>query len=384
MPDRKKIMLVFGTRPEAIKMAPVHAALRALPDAFETLCCVTAQHREMLDQVLQTFGIVPDIDLDLMRAGQDLTDVNATVLAAMRAVLRERRPDLILVHGDTTTSMGSALAAFYAGIPVGHVEAGLRSGVISAPFPEELNRRITSMVARYHFAPTEENRANLLAEGCDPAAVVVTGNTVVDALQAVLARIDDSPSHRDRVERSIDSLLGFAWREKRLVMVTCHRRETLQNGLDDVCAALVELARAFPQTRFVLPVHRNPAVAEPVRERLSNTANIHAIAALPYDSFLHLLRHCHCALTDSGGLQEEAPILGKPVLVMRAVTERPEAVAAGGVRLAGVKRAGIVAEMSKVLTDARFHARMTEAANPFGDGTAGEKIAAFLDQRLNR
>lgn len=384
MPDRKKIMVVFGTRPEAIKMAPVHAALRALPDAFETLCCVTAQHREMLDQVLQTFGIVPDIDLDLMRAGQDLTDVNATVLAAMRAVLRERKPDLVLVHGDTTTSMASALAAFYAGIPVGHVEAGLRSGVISAPFPEELNRRITSMVARYHFAPTEENRANLLAEGCDPAAVVVTGNTVVDALQAVLARIDDSPSHRDRVERSIDSLLGFAWREKRLVMVTCHRRETLGNGLNDVCAALVELARAFPQTRFVLPVHRNPAVAEPVRARLGNTANIHAIAALPYDSFLHLLRHCHCALTDSGGLQEEAPVLGKPVLVMRAVTERPEAVAAGGVRLVGVNRAAIVAEMSKVLTDARFHARMAEAANPFGDGTAGEKIAAFLDQRLNR
>lgn len=384
MPDRKKVMLVFGTRPEAIKMAPVYAALRARPDDFETLCCVTGQHREMLDQVLETFEIHPDIDLDLMKPGQDLTDVSTAVLAAMRPVLREQRPDLVLVHGDTTTCMASALAAFYARIPVGHVEAGLRSRKISAPFPEELNRRITGLVATYHFAPTEENRANLLAEGCDPAAVVVSGNTVVDAMKAIVARIDGDRLLRAGIEDELDASLGFAWRERRMVMATCHRRETLAAGLDEICAALSGLAAAFPETEIVFPLHSNPALAEPVRARLAGRANIHLIAPLPYGPFIQLLRHCHCVLTDSGGLQEEAPILGKPVLVMRAVTERPEAVAAGGVLLVGVSRAGIVAGMSEVLTDERVHARMAGAANPFGDGAAGEKIAAFLDRALRR
>lgn len=375
-----KIMLVFGTRPEAIKMAPVHAALRRLPDPFETVCCVTAQHREMLDQVLDTFGIVPDLDLDLMRDRQDLTDITSAVLVAMRRVLREVRPALVLVHGDTTTSMASALAAFYEGVRVGHVEAGLRSHAITTPFPEELNRRVTGLVASYHFAPTPQNKVNLIAEGCDPAGVVVTGNTVVDALQDMTARIARDRRLRARIEDGLDLDLIFAWREQRFVVVTCHRRETVPSGLNNVCAALSDLAAAFPDTHFVVPLHRNPNVAEPLRRQLAARDNIHLVAPLPYDAFVHLLRHCHCVLTDSGGLQEEGPALGKPVLVMREVTERPEAMAVGAVRLIGTEPAEIVAAVSRLLTDADVHDRMARAPNPFGDGTAGPKIAAFLER----
>ena len=380
MRARKRIMLAFGTRPEAIKMAPVHRALRARPDAFEALCCVTAQHRRMLDQVLQTFDMVPDVDLDLMRSGQDITDVNVGVLSGMRTVLREARPDLVLVHGDTTTSMGCALAAFYAGIAVGHVEAGLRSGDLRAPFPEELNRRVTTIVAKYHFAPTETNRANLLADGCDPAAVVVTGNTVVDALTHVLARIDDSPSICRSIEDCLETALGFDWRTSRYVLVTCHRRETFAAGLHEICSALEDLAQAFSDTHFVYPLHLNPAVREPVSTRLTGLPNVHLIEPLPYDAFVYALRNCYCVLTDSGGLQEEGPCLKKPVLVMRNVTERPEAVAAGAVKLLGTGRDGIVSAMSALLTERRAYERMAEATNPFGDGTAGERIADFLNR----
>lgn len=382
MGRRQRIVLVFGTRPEAIKMAPVYQALRARPGEFEALCCVTAQHRDMLDQVLGTFDIVPDIDLDLMRSGQDLTDVNAHVLLALRPVLADMRPDLMLVHGDTTTSMASALAGFYAGITVGHVEAGLRSADLSAPFPEEFNRRVISMVARYHFAPTAANRANLIAEGCDSAAVTVTGNTVVDAMTDMLARIDASPAARREVEACLDLHLGFNWREVRFVLVTCHRRETFSTGgLHRIFSALRKLAAAYPHTHFVYPLHANPAVRETAGTSLAGLDNFHLIDPLPYGVFLYALRFCHSALTDSGGLQEEGPVLRKPVLVMRDVTERPEAVEAGGVRLVGTDPAAIVSAMSDLLDDAEAHAAMSAAANPYGDGTAANRIADFLAAR---
>ncbi len=323
-------MVVFGTRPEAIKMAPVLQALQSDRGTFEPICCVTAQHRHLLDQMLELFGIVPDIDLDLMRAGQDVIDVHTAVLDAMRPILIRAKPDVVLVHGDTTTAMAAALAAFYAHIPVGHVEAGLRSGDLRSPFPEELNRRVIDMVASYRFAPTGDSRAQLVAEGCDPASIIVTGNTVVDAIGLVIGRMDADPALRMASAGRLDRALGFDWRARRFVIVTCHRRETFARGLEEVCGALAEISAAFPDTEFVYPVHPNPAVNGPVRAMLGAYGNIRLVDSLPYDAFVLALSHCHFVLTDSGGLQEEAPALGKPVLVMRDVTERGEAVVAGG------------------------------------------------------
>lgn len=382
MVGRHKVMLVFGTRPEAIKMAPVYRALRAQPDRFEVCCCVTAQHRRMLDQVLEAFGIVPDIDLDLMRPGQNPTELSAAVLVAMRSVLHEHAPALVLVHGDTTTTMATALAAFHEGVPVGHVEAGLRSHDLAAPFPEELNRRVAGLVARYHFAPTARSRANLLAEGCAAGSVIVTGNTVVDALQTIAARLDSDPPLRRAMEDEICAASGFAARDRRRVVVTCHRRENLAGGVEALCGSLVELATRFADVDYIFPVHPNPAVDEPVRASLAGYHNIRLTAPLGYLAFVQLLRSCHCILTDSGGLQEEALVLGKPVLVMRDVTERPEALEAGGARLIGTERAAIVDSVSRLLLDPAAHADMSGAANPFGDGTAGERIAAFLAREL--
>ena len=375
---RKRILLGFGTRPEAIKMAPVYWALRAAPDSFDVSCCVTAQHREMLDQALRSFGIVPDFDLDLMRGGQNLTDVHAGVLAAVRAVLAEAKPDVVLVHGDTTTTMATALAAFYAGIAVGHVEAGLRSGSLDAPFPEELNRRVTDMVARYHFAPTNESAANLLREGVEPASVIVTGNTVVDALRFVLARSETDPELRRAIGSRLDASLGFDWRADRFVLVTCHRRENAAGHIEAICAALDRLADAHPDVHFLLPVHPNPAVRRQIEARLTGRRTIHLVEPLRYEDFLFALRRCHCVLTDSGGLQEEGPCLDKPVLVMRETTERPEAVQSGGVRLVGTDPARIVAGVSELLTDDIALGLMAKAENPFGDGAAAERIAGFL------
>ncbi len=371
-------MLAFGTRPEAIKMATVYHALRADPDSFDPFCCVTAQHRHMLDQALAVFDIVPTIDLDLMRVSQGLADLSAAVLTTTQAFLAETKPDLVLVHGDTTTSMATALSAFYAGIPIGHVEAGLRSSDLLLPFPEEFNRRLVGMVARYHFAPTEEARTNLLREGCDRAAIIVTGNTVVDALTYMLDRLHVGHSQFARAADHLDSELPFDWRGGGFVLVTCHRRETFVRGLDDVCDALIEVAAAFPGLRFVLPVHPNPMVLAPIKNRLGGHASIHLTPPLPYDSFILALKHCHFAMTDSGGIQEEAPSLGKPVLVMRDVTERPEAVASGTARLVGSRRAGIVAAASLLLSDPKEYARMIAARNPYGDGYAAQRIAEFL------
>lgn len=377
----KRVLLVFGTRPEAIKMAPLVNALRERRKTFEMLCCVTAQHREMLDEVLKTFSIVPDFDLDLMRAGQDLTEVHSAVLVAMRSVLAEARPDFVLVHGDTTTTLAAALAAFYAGIPVGHVEAGLRSGRLDAPFPEEMNRRVADMIASYHFAPTEQSKANLLQEGCAEASILVTGNTVIDAADFVLQRIARDPALREPVERRLDNALSFAWRAERFVIVTCHRRESRGRGLEEICAAVSAVAERFPYIHLVWPVHPSPAVREPVMRLIAERENLHVIDPLPYEVFLHAMSHCHLLLTDSGGLQEESLALSKPVLVMREVTERPEAVAAGGARLVATDSSRIVAVVSELLTDDAAYAAMAGATSPFGDGHAAERIADFLERQ---
>jgi UDP-N-acetylglucosamine 2-epimerase (non-hydrolysing) len=375
---KKKVMLVFGTRPEAIKMAPLVHALRAARDDFDTIVCVTAQHREMLDQVLSVFDIVPDIDLNLMRAGQDLFDVTSAVLTGMRDVLRDHRPDIILVHGDTTTALASTMAGFYAGVPVGHVEAGLRTHNLAAPFPEEFNRQTIGKVATLHFAPTETSRANLLAESVADDHIIVTGNTVIDALHWVLARMEQDPARAARFEPALSAQLPFEWRTEKFVLITGHRRENFGGGFLEICEALRTLAERYPQVHSVYPVHLNPNVREPVNAVLGGLANVHLIEPLDYEPFLLLLKHCHLVLTDSGGIQEEAPSLGKPVLVMRDVTERPEAVDAGTVSLVGAHKDRIIAGVSELLDAPAAYERMARAHNPYGDGKACQRILAHL------
>lgn len=377
---RKRIMLVFGTRPEAIKMAPVYRALRADPESFDTLCCVTAQHRALLDQALETFAIVPDFDLHLMRARQDLSDLTAAVLTSMRPLLATERPDLILVHGDTTTTLGAALAGYYEGIPIGHVEAGLRSGDLAAPFPEEFNRRAVDLIARHRFAPTEQARQNLLAEGLEPQTICVTGNTVIDAALHIRDAIKSNSALRASVDDKLEAALGRGWRRRQYVLVTCHRRENHGSALAGIAAALARLCTAFPMVNFVLPLHPNPAVMAPLRDKLVALENMMLIEPLPYDAFIEAIRHCQFLLSDSGGLQEEALALGKPILVMREVTERSEAIDSGGAKLVGTDAHRIAAEASMLLQDASAYARMAGAANPFGDGRAAERIVSFLKQ----
>jgi UDP-N-acetylglucosamine 2-epimerase (non-hydrolysing) len=374
----KKIMLVFGTRPEAIKMAPLYHALRACPEQFETQVCVTAQHRQMLDQVLRVFEITPDIDLNLMKAGQDLYDVTASVLLGMRDVLRLQKPDALLVHGDTTTSLAAAMAGFYASVPVGHVEAGLRTHDIYAPFPEEFNRQVASKVTRWHFAPTEFSQRNLLNERVNQGQITVTGNTVIDALLWVLARIDSDVDRQAELTNFLDDRLPFAWRTERFVLITGHRRENFGDGFLQICEALKDLAARYPKVHFVYPVHLNPNVQQPVKSLLADLPNVHLIEPLDYEPFVYLLKHSHIVLTDSGGIQEEAPSLGKPVLVMRDVTERPEAVDAGTVILVGANRERIVANVSELLENDGTYKRMSRAHNPYGDGKACERIIDVL------
>lgn len=368
-----KVMTVFGTRPEAIKMAPVVAALHASP-GIEQRVCVTAQHRRMLDQVLGLFDIRPDFDLDLMQPAQDLTDLTSRLLHGMREVLVSWRPDLVLVHGDTTTTLAATLAAYYQRIDVGHVEAGLRTGNIYAPWPEEVNRRVAGSVARLHFAPTETARACLLAEHVPAERIHVSGNTVIDALLWMVRRLDDDESLR----REMAQRFAFLDSSRRLILVTGHRRENFGAGFEQICQALVELARR-PDVLIVYPVHLNPQVRGPVESLLGGRPGIHLIEPQDYLPFVSLMRAAWCIITDSGGIQEEAPALGKPVLVMREVTERPEALAAGTVRLVGSDRARIVVETTRLLDSPADYRAMAQARNPYGDGHAAERIVRVLE-----
>jgi len=377
-------MLVFGTRPEAIKMAPLVKAFQAHPESFRTIVCVTGQHRQMLDQVLAIFGITPDYDLDIMKQGQDLYDVTSRVLLGMRDVFQTEYPDVVLVHGDTTTSMAAALAAFYRQIPVGHVEAGLRTHNIYSPWPEEMNRQITGRIATYNFAPTVLSRDNLLREGVADQSVLVTGNTVIDALYWVVEKIKTNGKLADELARELRDAgydLSRLVQDRRLVLITGHRRENFGDGFIRMCEAIKTLALNYPAVDFVYPMHLNPNVRQAIRQVFgaSNTIeNLFFIEPLEYLSFVLLMERSMVVLTDSGGIQEEAPGLGKPVLVMRDTTERPEAVSAGTVKLVGTDYDRIVSEVSRLLEDADYYMTMSKAVNPYGDGKACERIVEYL------
>lgn len=368
-----KVMLVFGTRPEAIKMAPL--ALQLVADSrFDCRICVTGQHREMLDQVLRIFALDATYDLGIMRPGQDLSDVTSAVLLGMRAVFTDFMPDIVLVHGDTATTFAATLAAYYRQVPVGHVEAGLRTHNLYSPWPEEANRKLTGALAALHFAPTQSSAANLAREGVDAAAVTVTGNTVIDALLQVVDRLRGDADLRGQVAAALPALSD----DRRMILVTGHRRESFGDGFERICTALATVAARFPDVDIVYPVHLNPSVQEPVNRLLAGIGNIHLIAPQDYLPFVHLMDRAHLVLTDSGGVQEEAPSLGKPVLVMRDTTERPEAVAAGTVKLVGTDVDTIVIEIARLLTDAAEYSRMSFAHNPYGDGAACGRIVAEL------
>ena len=382
----KRVLLVFGTRPEAIKMAPLVKEFEKNPDRFETVVCVTGQHREMLDQVLQIFGIQPDYDLDIMKPGQDLYDITARVLIGMRDVLRNVQPDVVLVHGDTTTSTAAALAAFYRQIPVGHVEAGLRTYNMYSPWPEEMNRQITSRIATYHFSPTLLSRQNLLQEGIKEEQIIVTGNTVIDALYMV---IDKIKGNRE-LEIELAGLLNKNGYDisrlsggRKMVLITGHRRENFGEGFVQICRAIKDLTLKYPEVDFIYPMHLNPNVRRPIHEvfgeELSGLNNMFFIEPLEYLSFVYLMEKSTIILTDSGGIQEEAPSLGKPVLVMRNTTERPEALEAGTVKLVGTDYDKIMNEVSVLLDDQTSYEKMSKAVNPYGDGFACSRICNVLN-----
>lgn len=370
-----KVLTVFGTRPEAIKMAPLVKALAATA-GIDARVCVTAQHREMLDQVLSLFEITPEYDLNIMKPGQDLTDVTTAILQQLKPVLQDFKPDLVLVHGDTATTLATSLAAYYQQIAVGHVEAGLRTGNIYSPWPEEANRKLTGALASLHFAPTATSAANLNREGINPATIHITGNTVIDALLSVVDKVKtDSDLQTTFAER-----FAFLPKESQIILVTGHRRESFGGGFERICEALAQIAQRYPDCQIVYPVHLNPNVREPVNRLLANTSNIHLIEPLDYLPFVYLMERSHIILTDSGGIQEEAPSLAKPVLVMRDTTERPEAVAAGTVKLVGTGVAKIVSEVSTLLDDAQAYQAMAFAHNPYGDGKACQRIVDIIKQ----
>ncbi|HQQ68880.1 MAG TPA: UDP-N-acetylglucosamine 2-epimerase (non-hydrolyzing) [Alicycliphilus sp.] len=372
-----KVMVVFGTRPEAIKMAPLVKALQQAP-AIETVVCVTAQHREMLDQVLRLFELQPDHDLNVMKPGQDLFDITTQILAGLKPVLASERPDLVLVHGDTSTTLAASLAAYYTRARVGHVEAGLRTNNKWAPFPEEMNRRLTGAMADIHFAPTATARANLLREGVAADAIHVTGNTVIDALLAVVDKLRNDQVLRQR----LDEEFSFLDPSRRLVLVTGHRRENFGEGFQNICHALADIASTHQDVEVLYPVHLNPNVRQPVRDILAarQLGNVHLIDPVDYLPFVYLMDRAHLIITDSGGVQEEAPSLGKPVLVMRNTTERPEAVDAGTVRLVGTDRQRLVSEAARLLTEPAAYAAMAQAHNPYGDGMAVQRIVKALEK----
>ena len=373
----KKILLVFGTRPEAIKMAPLVKALQKDTEHFETRVCVTAQHRQMLDQVLEVFGITPEYDLNIMAPNQDLYDITAKVLLGLREVLKDFRPDTVLVHGDTTTSMAASLAAFYMQIPVGHVEAGLRTYNMLSPWPEEMNRQVTDRICTYYFAPTEQSRANLLQENIDAKKIFITGNTVIDALLMAVDIISTTAGVKEKMAKELQEK-GYTVGDREYILVTGHRRENFGDGFLHICKAIKERAALQPEMDIVYPVHLNPNVQKPVYELLSGLSNVYLISPLDYLPFIYAMQHSTLLLTDSGGVQEEAPSLGKPVLVMRDTTERPEAVEAGTVKLVGTNAEAIVSNVTALLLDKEMYKRMSETHNPYGDGQACERIIAAL------
>ncbi|WP_218310922.1 non-hydrolyzing UDP-N-acetylglucosamine 2-epimerase [Alteromonas antoniana] len=373
-----KVLTVFGTRPEAIKMAPL-VKLMSKDDAFDAKVCVTGQHREMLDQVLELFDITPDFDLKIMRPGQDLTDVTTSILQGIKPVLTEFKPDIVLVHGDTATTLAASLASYYQQIPVGHVEAGLRTGNIYSPWPEEANRKLTGALAKLHFAPTEKSAQNLYNEGVATASVFVTGNTVIDALLNVVDNITNSPD----LESRFSEQFSFIDNQKKLILVTGHRRESFGGGFERICEALAKIAKENEDCQIVYPVHLNPNVQEPVNRLLSDIDNITLIEPLDYLPFVYLMNRSFLILTDSGGIQEEAPSLGKPVLVMRETTERPEAVEAGTVKLVGTDVELITQEINALLSDRHYYEEMSFAHNPYGDGKASARICDAIKQAIS-
>ena len=403
MEQKKRVMLVFGTRPEAIKVAPLVKEFQKHTDRFETIVCVTGQHREMLDQVLHLFEIKPDYDLNIMKQGQDLYDVTARVLTGLRDVLKESKPDVVFVHGDTSTSMSAALAAFYQQIPVAHIEAGLRTHNIYSPWPEEMNRQITSRISVFNLAPTVLSKENLLKEGIDESTIIVTGNTVIDALYLVLDKIKSDKSLQSDIKdtlldsglpgEKVEDYMYPLTNKRKLVLITGHRRENFGDGFIHMCNAIKTLTEKYPEVDFVYPMHLNPYVRKPIKEifgeavvsknveDVSSATNIHFIEPLEYLPFVYLMSQSTLVLTDSGGIQEEAPGLGKPVLVMRDTTERPEAVEAGTVKLVGTDYDLIVSETSRLLDDVDYYNRMSQANNPYGDGQACERIIQFIGER---
>jgi UDP-N-acetylglucosamine 2-epimerase (non-hydrolysing) len=372
----KKVLSIFGTRPEAIKMAPVIKELKKHPHHFDSRVCVTAQHRQMLDQVLNLFEITPNYDLDIMMPGQSLTDVTCNVLKGLESVLMEFCPDVVLVHGDTTTAMAASLAAYYQKIPVGHVEAGLRTRDIYSPWPEEMNRHIAGVITRYHFSPTEQSRQNLLNEGVEATSIVVTGNTVIDALLDVIDKLHTN----NTLQQEMAQRFSFINENKRIILVTGHRRENFGSGFEQICHALKTITEVHDDVEIIYPVHLNPNVQEPVNRILAGADRIHLIEPQDYLPFVYLMSRSYLIITDSGGVQEEAPSLGKPVLVIRDTTERPEALDAGTVRLVGKDSNRIISEVSNLLGDRTAYEKMNKSHNPYGDGKAAIRIVKTLMQ----
>lgn len=380
--SKVKIILVFGTRPEAIKIAPVIHSLKSEPDKFELKICVTSQHREMLDQVLKIFEIKPDIDLNLMKKNQCLSNLTSLILNEMKSVFLKFKPDVAIVHGDTTTTLATSIAAFYQSIPIAHIEAGLRTNNLNAPFPEEFNRQITSKIARWHFAPTISSKKNLLSEGINKNLITVTGNTVIDALHWTLKRIDGNKGYSDNLKKILKNILKFNFLKDKFILITAHRRENFGDGLLQICSAIRELASKYPNVHFVYPIHLNPKVSIIINDSLCDISNIHLIKPLEYEQFVYLIKYSYFILTDSGGIQEEAPSLGKPVLVMRDLTERPEGVKAGTVKLVGSNHKTIVKGVTRLLDDKSYYQKMSYSHNPYGDGLASNRIMDIFKRDL--
>jgi UDP-N-acetylglucosamine 2-epimerase (non-hydrolysing) len=381
---KKKILLAFGTRPEAIKMAPLCKAIQKEKDFFKLKICVTAQHREMLDQVLSIFNIIPNIDLNIMKKDQDLFDVTIKILESMKNVLLDEKPDLVLVHGDTSTCFVTSLAAFYLKIPVGHVEAGLRTHDFEAPYPEEFNRQITGKLAKLHFTPTHSTKKNLLNERINSNDIFVTGNTVIDSLKIIEKRIKSGGETKDQLSKLFGEILDFDLLSSKYVLITGHRRENFGSGFQNICDSISHLSKKYPDIKFIYPVHLNPNVKNPVNKLLKDLKNVYLIEPLEYIPFIYLMMNCFFIMTDSGGIQEEAPSLGKPVLVMRDLTERPEAVSAGTVLIVGSQKKKIISKASELIDNESLYTKMAIAKNPYGNGNSSKKIVEAIKNYYER